>query len=211
MTTLRFSILAPDLDTPARRMLKVMMGKAGMAPIGQLTIHQTLGDCEVRNILSIGKAGLDVWHDFGIIGVGAHHGNVFRHWSASQRAHVRIMVLHHPGSLMQLTFAGHEAKDQMAFDLARWRGVLEGRVEDLRQQTCGRCATRRGKTGPTRRPAEHWVMELDDCGLCEDCYRARGKITRKKAKRTEPSKAEAQIAGQLEMIPDGQHVMLAKR
>jgi hypothetical protein len=212
-----FSVLAPDLDTPHRRMLKVMLQKAGMVTAG-LPIVDTLAECPTRHVLSVGKSGLDTWHDFGLIQVGAHHGNVFSHWTpptaTSSAGHRVIMVVHHPGTLMQLTITGYEAKDQMGFDLMRWRGLLDGRVarEACRQTTCGKCLSRRGKGGPVHRPAEHWVVELDGCGLCEDCYRTRGKIVRReKKKRVNPSSREAQIQGQLEMLPgDGTRVVVAK-
>lgn len=208
-----FSVLAPDIltDLSSRRMLKVMMGKAGFTTTG-LEITDTLASCPTRHILSVGKAGLDAWHEYNLIGIGAHHGSVFRHWDPAI-GHRIIMVLHHPATLSQLSITGYEAKDQMAFDLARWRGVVSGQVnsEGLRQATCGRCAMRRGKAGPTRRPAEHWVLELDWCGLCEDCYRARGKIIKKsRGKKPKPGTREAQIAGQTEAFPDGQHLMVSK-
>ena len=208
-----FSVLAPDLDTPARRMLKVMMQKAGMTTAG-LDFADTLAACPTRHVLSVGKAALDTWHEFGLIQVGAHHGNVFSHWTPGL-GHRVIMVIHHPGTLMQLTITGYEAKDQMGFDLMRWRGVLDGRggIEACRQGSCGRCGGRRGKGWPQHRPAEHWVAELDGCGLCEDCYRGRSKIVKKKrGKRVEPSSREGQIEGQLEMLPgSGERVMVSKK
>lgn len=204
-----FSVLAPDLDVPARRLLKVMLQRADLEVEGT-DFHGTLEACPTRHVLSVGKAALDVWHDFGLIQVGAHHGCMFRHWTPNI-GHRAIMVLHHPGSAMQMSFGGYEARDQIQFDLARWRGVIGGQVDsrNLCQMTCGRCLGRR--RNPARRPAQHWVEELDGCGLCEDCYRARSKITRKTPKKPNRSKPEAQIAGQLEMIADGRRVLMPKR
>lgn len=205
-----FSILAPELDLPSRRMLKVMMQKANITTAG-LDFCDALEDCPTRHVLSVGKAALDTWHEFGLVQIGAHHGTTFRHWTPGM-GHRVVMVLHHPSTLMQLSIVGYEAKDQMAFDLMRWRNVLGGvvRADALRQTTCGRCGGRR--RDPVRRPAEHWVDELDGCGLCEDCYRGRSKITRKVKKKPNRSKAEAQIAGQLEMLPgDGARVMVSKK
>ena len=207
---IRYSVLAPELDVPARRMLKVVMQKSGLTT-HDVEFGATLEDCPTRHVLSVGKAALDTWHEFNCIGITAHHGNVFQHWDGGRLGHRVIMVLHHPGALMQLSMGGYEAKDQMLFDLARWRGVVSGEVkaEVLRQGDCGRCMMKRGK-GQRRVRAEHWVEEVDRCGLCEDCYRGRGKITRRPKKRVNPSAREAQVEGQLEMIPDGLHVILAK-
>lgn len=206
-----FSILAPELDNGARKMLRIVMQKSGLDYPGD---HARLEDCATRHVLSVGKAGLDAWHEYGIIGIGLHHGNLFRHWD-SLIGHRIIMPIHHPALLLQTSFGGYEAKDQMLFDLARWRGVVEGEVawDALRQMTCGKCGTRRGKGGSVSRPAEHWVAELDGCGLCEDCYRGRAKIGKKvRGKKPKPGTREAQMPGQMEMLPgDGTRIVVSKR
>lgn len=203
-------------------MLKVMLQKAGFTTTG-LEFADTLATCPTRHVLSVGRAALDTWHDYGLVQIGAHHGCVFRHWDPAI-GHRVVMVLHHPATLLQLTIGGYEAKDQMAFDLVRWRGVVSGQVNtrDLAQKMCGACGGRRGSktgggggSGPVRRPAEHWVDELDGCGLCDDHFRGRAKIIKKasaksRGPRAKPSTREAQIAGQTEAFPDGQHLIITK-
>ncbi len=208
MRPVEFSILAPDLDAPSHKMLRILVDKSAM---DMAEVASTLANCHTRHVLSVGKAALDTWHDYGLIGVVAHHGNLFRHWD-SLIGHRVIMPVHHPAVVFQQRFGGWEVKDQMLFDLARWRGVVTGETgyEELKQQSCGRCATRRRNS--TRRPAEHWVAELDGCGLCEDCYRGRSKITKKaKSVKPKPGSKAAQLPGQLEMIPDGRQILIPKR
>ena len=189
---LPYSILAPDLERPHLRLLRAILRQAQLPDVTPLddlaqlpTVHPF--------ILSFGKVALDEWHDFGLIHIGAHHGRMFTHPIAGRTR--GIMVLHHPATLMQLSFTGYQAKDDMRADLLAFRKVLEGRlrVEDLRVTRCVKC-----KEGP--RLVVGYEARLDGVGLCEDHWRKRAKFTKKAAPRPKPGTPEAQIPGQLAMI-----------
>lgn len=148
-----------------------------------------------RLVLSVGKSALDTWHEFGLILVGANHGDVFRHRTTGTAAGVaRIMVLEHPGAMLQLKFDGRQARENYKRDLGLWRGVLEG-GEVSEPRACGGCLKSKGNWP---RVAAYWVDELDGVGLCEDHWRRRARYRVKRAKKPNPSSREAQMAGQLE-------------
>lgn len=203
-----FTILAPDLSDSDTRLLRVALSHVGLPwapPTDVLPTH-------VRHVLSVGKAGLDVWHDFGLVHVGANHGETFEHRASSGRAYV-IMVLLHPGAMNQLSITKHSAREDMVRDLGRWRSLMEGDASfyATKPSMCGGCQ----KSRNTRRvmPAEHWLSELDGVGLCDDHWRRRAqyrrKVTRVAAK--DKGKMEHQIPGQIEMLPgDGTKVRVSK-
>ncbi len=210
-----FAILAPDLTRQESKILQAMLQKVGLHPDGAPELVDQLPNLH-QHVLSVGKAALDIWHHYGLVQVGAHHGTMFTHRDP-RGFRYEVMVLQHPGTALQRTLPGFEAKQQMVVDLERWRLVLEGRVsaDRLRMEGCARCLATRVKAGftPPRRRAEFWVEELDAVGLCDDHWRTRGRIVRKDRVKVErnKSKREAQIAGQGEMIADGQHIMVSKR
>lgn len=199
-----FDVLAPELDVPHRRLLKAMLRKAGLSE--QVAITE-MGDVRARHVLSVGRAATDLWHEFGLVQVGAHHGCVFTHWHPPI-GHLVIMQVHHPGTLLQLSIEGHEAKDAMMRNLNAWRMMLEGklRADDLRMADCAKCAVKRRSKGhfPIKRKAVEWDVRVDAVGLCEDCWRGRAKIVKKeKVKKVKPGTREAQMEGQGEMFVDG--------
>lgn len=209
-----FTILVPpDLESSHRRLLKAMVTKAKMEwPMDGLAM--TWGQVQTRGhkfVLSVGKGAVDIWHDYNLILTGHHHGNIFRHRDARGELYT-IMVVEHPGTLMQLSMAGYSAKEGMHADLLLWKGVVGGhvRAEDFLMATCGPC--RRKKESVIRR-AEHHEARLDDVGLCDDHWRKRAQIKKKPVKRVEKSSREAQIAGQVEgfvKVGDMMKVMVPK-
>lgn len=203
-----FAILAPDLQPDHARLLRAAFNHVRLeweAPVDSLpsTGHP-------RNVLSVGRAGLDAWHDFGLIGVGANHGDVFTHRAPVGGRSYTIMVVEHPGAMAQLSMTKHSAREDMVRDLTRWRDMLIGGWgQKYPSLVCGGCLKRRGGIV---RPAEHWADELDGVGLCEDHYRRRANYTRKRrtVKVADRGKPEHQIPGQGEMFADGQKVMVSK-
>lgn len=205
------AVLAPDLDRSHARLLRSFLIGAGLS---DHTVVQTWEDARAATdtdgyILSVGKAALDLWHQWGLIQVGMQRGQVFTHDDRF------VMVVQHPGTLMQQSWTGRDGKHHMKCDLQRLKiGVVRGDVvHQEHMHLCGRCQNTRVKGGGGRsRPATRWVAELDDAGLCEEHYRTRGKIKSKWVKkRVDKSKAEAQIVGQLEGMPgDGTRVMVPK-
>lgn len=159
------------------------------------------------HILSVGKAALDLWHPFGLIQVGTHRGNVFTHHDTLGR-HYLIMVIEHPGTLMQLSITGHQAKENMTRDLNAWSLILDGiSPTNYKMKSCAGCV--KSKRSP--HPAGFWDPRLNNVGLCDDHWRRRARYRKKPAKKINPSKAEAQMAGQLEMMPgDGTRVRVPK-
>lgn len=209
-----FAILAPNLTDRDTKLLRAALTHVRL-PIPVPV--DVLPDSQPRHILSVGKAALDIWHDFGLIQVGANHGDVFVHRRMDGR-HFFIMVLEHPGAMDQLSaFGKYSAREDMVRDLTRWRLVLEsvasGKVgtHGWHPGTCGGCLKRRGGIP---RPAEHWVDEMDGVGLCEDHYRRRGRYNRKRkvVPVKDRGKIEHQIEGQREMFGgDGTRVMVDKK
>lgn len=198
-----FSILAPHLPDEDARLLRVAIQAAGLpwtAPTDALSS---------THVLSVGKAGLDVWHDFGLIQVGANHGDTFTHRARNGRRHV-IMVVEHPSAMRQLSaFGKYSAREDMVKDLTRWHRKLTAGT-DLRPGNCGGCMKSRDSRV---RSAEWWVEELDGVGLCDDHYRKRGKYQRKNkvVPVKDRGKIEHQITGQREMFGgDGTRVMVDK-
>lgn len=217
-----FTLLAPYLTIKERRLLRVMLQRAGLDDY-EPSLAESMDEVDSRHVLSVGKAALDMWHEYGLVQVGAHHGSVFRHWHPAI-GHLVIMQTLHPGSLMQLTIGGHEAKDAMGRDLANFRRVLGGEViagmpaaTHFRMTMCGACARpgrKKAGGGGERRAAVMWEERLDGAGLCEDHWRGRSKIVRRdkaRGKKPNPSSKAAQLDGQLEMLPgDGSHIIVSK-
>lgn len=197
-----YAVLAPELSDTEHRLLRVMLNNAGLWDQTHL-IADHPRDINAKYVLSVGKAALDLWHEYGLIQVGAHHGCTFQHDGRI------IMVLLHPGTLLQQTLVGHEAKGQMMTDLLTWGRVLDGQDGDQlpRMSTCAPCL--KGKDKRQRR-AEFWEPRLDYVGLCDDHWRKRAQIGKKAKPRVEKSSKAAQIPGQGEMIPDGRRVIVAK-
>lgn len=197
-----FTILAPDLDTTQTKLLRAALTSAHLA---WTPPSDTLADA--RHILSVGKAGLDAWHDFGLIKVGANHGDLFTHQTA--RGSYTVMVLEHPGTLQQLSTVGHQARDNMKVDLLTWGLVLRGR-QPHHPRLCGGCLRARE---PRHRAAVEWVVEMDGVGLCDDHYRRRAQYRRKvpRVAKKDVGKMESQIAGQMEAFPgDGTRLVVSK-
>lgn len=202
---MQFSILAGPLDPAEVKWLTIMLEKAGLAGTVERS-HLSLTDC-LPLVLSIGKDGVDAWHEYGLIQVGTHHGLVFTKFHANGKRYT-IMPIQHPGTLMQKSLIGWQARDDMVADLHAFANLVAGRMSTPKMQWCAAC----GKGRPARqRSAEFWVTELDGVGLCDDHYRRRAKFTKKPKPRVEKSSKAAQIPGQGEMVPDGQRVMVAKR
>lgn len=204
-----FAILAPDLDTPQTKLLRAALTSVRLPWVEPV---DTLPRDATRHVLSVGREAVKVWHDFGLIRIGANHGDVFTHRHPVTAQSYTIMVLEHPGTLQQLSIVGHQARDNMTTDLRRWRMILDDLIDAdvFTAEWCGGCLKMRD---PKHRPAEHWVEELDGVGLCEDHYRKRSNYRRKS--RTVPvkdrGKMEHQIAGQREMFGgDGTKVMVTK-
>jgi hypothetical protein len=188
-----FAILAPDLEKPHERLLKAMVQRTFRGDEHPyFPVESWEAAAPFTNILSVGKAALDLWHEYNLIAVGRHRGCLFTHTNHN------IMVLEHPGTLMQLSMVGHQAKDNMAGDLLAWRMMLEGEVLPNRQMA--ECAVCRRKKDSLRREAYHWPVEVDGVGLCDDHKRRMGQLTRRPKKRLNPSSAAAQIAGQEELF-----------
>lgn len=218
-----FTILVePNLEPAHRRMLRAALSSAGLLahvnPMWcetwedvQMT-RRVLNTRDARFVLSVGRHGLDQWHQWGLIQVGHQHGNMFEHRDALGNKFT-IMVIEHPGTLMQRSFIGHEAKASMKRDLTVWTQLLDGYAVDAAMGVCGRCQSTRVKGGGGRmRLAEHWPETLDGAGLCSEHYRTRARIKSKWVhKRVDKSSRAAQIAGQLEGMPgDGTRVMVSK-
>lgn len=200
-----FALLAPGMDRRETRLLSIMLERAGLE---SPRVMESWREVDARYVLSVGKAAVDLWHEFGLIQVGAHHGYLFDHRASNGKSY-DIMVVQHPGTLMQMSLVGHQAKDDMTSDLRAWSRVLEGVIapSQLAMPNCAVCL--RGKD-KRRRTAEFWEPRLDGVGLCDDHWRKRAQISRRPKKRIEKSSREAQIKGQGEMVPDGRHVMVAK-
>lgn len=201
-----FSILATNLTTQDAKLLAVALRHVGLptpAPVPALDA--------TRFVLSVGKAGLEVWHDFGLVQVSANHGDVFTHRAASGRTYT-IMQLLHPGAMQQMSITHHSAREDMVRDLERWRMVLGGAGgHGFFPPMCGGC--QKSKRTIRVMPAEHWVPELDGVGLCDDHYRRRSQYRRKEPRVSAKgkSKMEHQVPGQLEMLPgDGTQVRVSK-
>lgn len=201
-----FAILAPNLDATQTKLLRAAITQSRL----EWTLPtDALPDPPVRHVLSAGREALNVWHDFGLIKIGANHGDVFRHTSPTTGRSYAVMVLEHPGTMQQLSIEGHRARDDMLRDLRRWREVLEQGAE-WQSYWCGGCLKQRDSV---RRPAEHWSNELDGVGLCDDHYRRRANYRRKRTvvKIADRGKTEHQIPGQMEMLPgDGTRVRVTK-
>lgn len=208
-----FTILAPGLDTSQTKLLKVIVNAVRLpwtAP--SQTLADASADC--RHVLSVGRDALNLWHDFGLIRIGANHGDVFTHHPpppAVGPARV-VMVVEHPGTLQQLSFVGHQARDDMVADLRRWRMVLAGElsVDACSAQWCGGCLKMRE---PRHRDATYWVEELDGVGLCDGHWRKRAQYRRRVARvaKKDAGKMEHQIPGQAEWFPgDGTRLIVSK-
>lgn len=196
-------LLAPDLERTHQRLLGAMLMRAGLDGVrcetwAEVREHAQDADDGVV-VASFGRAALDLWHDYRLILVGNQHGCMFRHRDTDHLSY-DIMVLEHPGTLMQLSMTGYTAKAAMRDDLLLLREVLEGRAdpEHWRMSGCGKCQTRRVKGGGVKvMPAVEWVAGLDMVGLCDMHYMKRGQIKSKKVKkRVDPSSHAAQIDGQ---------------
>jgi hypothetical protein len=201
------TLLAPDLERPHLRLLNAMLMQAGLADYGVRveTWAQVREMADPTTIVaSFGKTALTTWHDYGLILVGHQHGTMFRHRDTDHRHH-NIMVLEHPGTLMQQSVDGYGSKAAMKEDLAALRMVLEGKLRpvDLKMSGCGKCQVTRVKGGGRRMlPATMWAEELDGVGLCDMHWTKRGQIKSKKVKkRVNPSSREAQLQGQMGMFP----------
>jgi len=191
-----YAILAPDLDKPAERLLRALVARANLRwsePITELSAARLIGSGGGL-VLSVGKAGLDAWHEWGLVQANRDHGKMFEHRDPLGYR-FDIMQLQHPGLAMQRTLPGFTAKQDIGEDLNVWMGVLMGLVEPehLRMGRCGRCKE------PTRR-ATYWWDRVDGAGLCEDHWRGRGKIVKKERPRPKKGSVEAQIEGQMEMM-----------
>lgn len=202
-------VLAPDLERPHQRLLHALLIAADLRDydIVERWDDTTRGDL----VVSIGKAALDLWHQWGLVQVGNQRGEVF------QRDGRTIIVMEHPGAAMQMSFGGASARGAMQQHLATVRAFLddpERLFEVAAMSMCGGCQRTRVKGGGGRaRPATHWVAELDGAGLCDEHWRKRGNIKSRWAKkaRVDPSKREAQVKGQGEMwAGDGTRVTVMK-
>lgn len=201
-----YVILAPELDRAHDRILRAMLGQARLplAPVIETWAEVVKLEAGARVVASFGKTALDQWHDYGLIRVGNQHGNMFRHATPSTRLVHDIMVLHHPGTLLQQSMAGYGAKGEMRRDLTELLNLLAGTVrpEDLRMPRCAKCQNARVKGGGGKSiPAQHWPEEIDTVGLCEVHYNKRGQIRGKSTikKRVNPTSHAAQIEGQMSM------------
>lgn len=201
-----FAILAPDLSASDARLLRVALSHCRLPWVEPVA---RLEDATSRLVLSVGKAGLDVWHEFGLVHVGANHGETFRHRARDGRVYT-IMMLLHPGAMQQLSITRHSAREDMVRDLTRWGDVVEGaragRVIGYGPTMCGGCQKARPRAGGAKRvlPGVHEVAELDSVVLCEDHYRKRAQYKAKKkprVKERDRGKSEHQIPGQGEMLP----------
>ena len=191
-----FAILAPDLDKPGERLLRALIVRGGLVwsePIMELSDAR---NPESALVLSVGKAGLDAWHEWGLVQANRDHGKMFEYRDALGYR-FDIMQIQHPGLAMQRTLPGFTAKQDIGEDLNVWVGVLMGLVEPehLRMTRCGRC-----KEGERWRKAEYWWEGVDGAGLCEDHWRGRGRIVKKEKPRPKKGTVEAQIEGQMEMM-----------
>lgn len=202
----QFSVLSGPLSTAEAKWLQIMLEKAGLNIALPTHITPDLTTC-LPLVLSIGKDGVDAWHEFGLVQVGAHHGLVFTKFHANGKRYT-IMPIQHPGTLMQRSMVGWQARDDMVADLNAFRAIIDNPLASrVGMRYCAACV----KGRPARqRPAEFYVTELDGVGLCDDHYRRRAKFTRRPTPRIEKSSRAAQLPGQGEMIPDGQHVIVAK-
>lgn len=215
ITVSDFTILVPsDLESSHRRLLKAMVTKAGFAwPMDGLAM--TWGQVQARGhkfVLSVGKGAVDLWHEYGLILVGHHHGCIFQHRDARGEMYI-IMVVEHPGTLMQLSMGGHEAKDAMGRDLAVWKKVVERGGLEWAGYVMMTCAPCRKRKESIVRAAEHHEERLDMVGLCDDHFRKRASIRKKPVKRVEKSSREGQMPGQLEgfvKMGDAMKVMVEK-
>lgn len=204
-----FSILAPELERADERMLKALLTKTGV-PIPE-PLTSDYGELSGKVVLSVGKAALDLWHHFGLIGIGAHHGLAFTHHHPLGHTFTMV-VLQHPATAMQISIAGYDTKRDMLVDLVRVRMLLEDprRAVNMRMVTCAMCGmgSKGKKVAPIRRPAEWWLDAADGVGLCEDHWRRRASIQwkdRTKSKKPHPSSRAAQLPGQADQF------MVAKR
>jgi hypothetical protein len=208
-----YTLLAPALEP---QHTKLMVAATNAAHLHHPT---TVTDTMPASgyVLSVGKAALDIWHDFGLIQVGANHGDVFT--TRRSTGTCVVMVVKHPGEMAQMQFSvhkAHSAREDMVRDLTRWRLLLEGSEaagghdHGFHSPICGGCMKLRDSRV---RAAEFWVDELDRVGLCDDHYRRRGKYNRKR--KTVPvkdrGKIEYQVPGQRQMFADGERVMVDKR
>jgi len=198
--------LAPDLDLPETRVLKALASRAHLPFPG---VAQTLADTHdlfrARLVVSVGKAGIAEWHRFGLVTVSGGHGRLFTHHDPAARyPTLTIMQLQHPGTAMQMSLGGYDAKADIGHDLTRWRELI-GHLgtkrfvalkKQMRMTSCAKCQASRKVT---TRPATNWLVGADGVGLCDDHWRRRGQI-RAKRPPTERnrSKPEAQVPGQLE-------------
>ncbi len=189
-----FTVLTGELDIVERRMMVAMLVSAGLRSAHDWTTTWPPSD-NTSYVLSVGKDALDQWHQWGLVQVGANHGSVFVH------DRVNVMVIEHPGTLLQRSFAGHGARTTMRADLATFQHLLHGIEVRADMKWCGVCQRTRVKGGGGRRRlATYWVEELDGAGLCDEHYRRRGTIkSRWKKEKVKPGTREAQVKGQMEM------------
>lgn len=198
-----FSILAPDLNDGDARLLRAALSHCHLPYPEPAT---RLSDCG-RLVLSVGKAGLDGWHQYGLVHVGANHGETYTHRARDGRKHT-IMVVQHPGAMAQLSMTKHSAREDMVRDLTRWRDVVDSNGRTTYGPVmCGGCQKSRRVTRVM--PGVHVAEELDGVMLCEDHWRRRAqyKVKEARMKAKDKGKMEHQIPGQGEMLPgDGTQV-----
>ena len=201
--------LAPDIDLPQSRVLKALTARAHLAFPGiASSVAEVYDTHHARYVVSVGKAGAEEWHRFGLVQVGVAHGSLFLHRHPTARyPTLTIMQLQHPATAMQMSLDGHNAKEDIGVDLARWRELMEcigsKKFVDLKRRMrmtrCARCAASRNVVH--KRAATHWLEGADGIGLCDDHWRKRASI-RVKSEKVERNKSrpEAQIAGQGELL-----------
>lgn len=211
--TAPFAILAPHLDTRDTKFLKSALSSARLPLV---TPTDTLPTDDTRFVLSAGKDALDVWHDFGLIRVGANHGHVFSHVHPVSGRTYHIMVVEHPGAMAQTSLGiARDARERMKRDLMEWTHLLSNLSRGARMPrstVCGGCL--KHKDVLHRRRVEHLVAELDMAGLCDDHYRKRAAYKRKvpRVAKKDAGKSEHQIAGQVEAFPgDGTRLVVSKK
>lgn len=199
-------VLAPDLADRAHQRILHSLLTLTRQPTRTVTTWEDTAPGDI--VVSVGKAALDLWHQWGLIQVGSQSGQIFTHDGRT------VMVLEHPGTMMQLGWVGNDAKRRAKGAMSRLAAVVAYGVEDVdRMVVCGGCQRTRVKGGGGRhRVATHWPEELDGAGLCDEHWRKRGSIKSKWRKaRVDKSTREAQVPGQREMFAgDGTRVVVRK-
>lgn len=186
-------LLPEDIEARELQLLQAITGKLGLSPISCNWVHTwtqvMAGGSEW--VVSLGKAGLEEWHQWGQVQVNMH-GTMFR------RDHWNVMVGEHPGGGFQRTAWGYGVKEHLRDEIASFNAARMGLVDsdELLGKWCVRCL--RGREG--KRVLVHaYLHEADWIGLCERHWRKRAEVTKVTRERVKKGSREAQIEGQEEM------------